>query len=627
MLSSLLLLLAACSGSAPVGHDTPSGGDGGTSGDDTGSSDTALPLDTAEPVDTADTTDPIEWPEGALILDHVRVVDASGAREEQAVVLVGDEIWAVVEAGQAFPEDATVQDWSGHSVVPGLIDSHVHLFYSGAYWWVGDSLEANLRAQLAWGVLGVADLGSPVEIFDLRDRIAAGEITGPRIWAAGPMLTAEGSHPCETVNDGSLCRYVDGDGPAEVAALSTADGIKVALADADFTWWPTPRLDVGDLVEIVEAADAAGQQVWAHVDEESDATDALDAGVSVLAHPVFATDLAATPDAVVHSTIGAFAGTPDLLSGDLLGDDLSHTPPAVLDNWEWLAANSWYFGSAWTSGSEEWASHARANTALAITEGRTVLAGSDAGYWFNPHGLALHRELEELVALGMTPVEALTAATAAPADQLGWTDMGWVAVGYRADLLVVDGDPSADIEALRQIALVIQGGLVLDLEGELRQGGAVVDPGDFCLDDADCAGICQTYDHICADTCAEAYDRNGACDEETFCAPVDGLDESLGLACFQGDACDLYDQDCAPAYYGENCVPVDTDTNRCWPSGTRKKGQSCSWTDPAYYCEQGQFCSWITYKCYELCDPLDPNRCPGCYWNSVEGVQWFGLCP
>jgi imidazolonepropionase-like amidohydrolase len=561
------------------------------------------------------------------VLDHVRVVDAAGARDDQAVIISGDLIWDVVDGGLVYPDDTTVEDWSGHSVVPGLIDSHVHMFYSGAYWWIGDTLAANLQAQLAWGVLGVVDLGSPVEVYDLRDRIAAGEITGPRIWAAGPMLTAEGSHPCETSNDPSLCRFVDGDGAAEVAALSRADGIKVVVADADFTWYPTPRLDLADLADISDAASAANQQVWAHIDEESDAYDALDGGVAVLAHPVFATDLTTTPDAVVHSTIGAFAGTPDLLSGDLLADDLSHTPPDVVANWEWLAANSWYFGANWTTGSIEWTDHARNNTALAINEGRTVLAGSDAGYWFNPHGLALHRELDELVELGMSPLQALTAATAAPAAQLGWDDMGWVAASYRADLLIVNGDPSVDIKALRDIVVVLQGGVAIDLNADVWVGGDASANGAFCLDDRDCAGVCQTYDHVCADDCLEAYDRDGACDESSFCAPADGLDEELGLACFEGDDCNLYDQDCGPAYYGENCVPVDTDTNRCWPSGGRQEGQTCSWTDPAYYCEQGQFCSWISYLCYSLCDPADPGACPGCTATTADGVEWFGLCP
>ena len=622
-----LLLMAACrdkadDASQPPGDGGSATGDGGTTGD--GGADSG---DGGADSGDGGGTEPVDVPAGALILDHVRVVDAAGAREEQAIVIVGDLIWDVVDAGLVFPADATVQDWSGRSVVPGLIDSHVHLFYSGAYWWIGDTLADNLRAQMAWGVLGVADLGSPVEVFDLRDRIAAGEITGPRVWAAGPMLTAEGSHPCETSNDASLCRYIDGDGEAQVTALSRADGIKVALADADFTWYPTPRLDLGDLADITSAASAAGQQVWAHVDEEVDAYDALGAGVSVLAHPVFATDLATSPDAVVHSTIGAFAGTPDLLSGDLLADDLSHTPAAVIANWEWLAANSWYFGAAWTIGSAEWAGHARANTALAIAEGRRVLAGSDAGYWFNPHGLGLHRELEELVALGMSPVQALASATSAPAEQLGWDDMGWIAAGYRADLLIVDGDPSLSVTALRDIEVVLQGGVAIDLAADLRLGGDAETDGAFCVDDRDCDGVCQTLDHVCADSCLEAYDRHGACDETSFCAPVDGLDEDLGLACFEGDACDLYGQDCAPASYGESCVPVDTDTNRCWPSGTREEGQSCSWTDPAYYCEQGQFCSWITYKCYTLCDPDDPGACPGCAATSVEGVEWFGLCP
>ena len=195
----------------------------------------------------SDGADPSDLPSGALVLDDAVVVDASGSREHAAVIIVGDTIWAVLDAGQAWPDDATVRDLGGASVVPGLIDAHTHLFHSGAMSWVGDTLPANLAADLDWGVLGVADLGAPDAIFGLRDRVAAGEILGPRVFATGPFLTAELSHPCETVNDPELCHYVDGDGAARVAELGAADGIKVALADAGFTDWPTPRLDLGDL--------------------------------------------------------------------------------------------------------------------------------------------------------------------------------------------------------------------------------------------------------------------------------------------------------------------------------------------------------------------------------------------
>ena len=620
LLLGLHLALAACSGELDGAKGlTDSGGDGdegsgGSAGEGTGE-------------DGQDDTGGGggDWPEGAVILDHVHVLDALTDREDAAVILAGDEIWEVVDAGQDWPEDAVVHDLSGKTVIPGLIDAHVHLFHSGSLWWVGDTLSANLQAQLAWGVVGVADLGSPEEIFDVRDRIAAGELLGPRIWATGPFLTAEGSHPCETANDRTLCRFVDGDGAEQVAALSRADGLKVALADADFTPWPTPRLDLGDLAEIVEAADAAGQPVWAHVDELEDVDDALAAGVAVMAHPVFGAVEAEVRDAPLHSTFGAFAGVEDVISGDLTGDDLSWTPDAVVDSWLYFEGTPEGFSTGWVDQSTTWAGNSRANLATAVAEGRTILAGSDAGYWFVPHGLGLHRELEDLVAVGMDPQEAIAAATAVPADELGWTDLGYVAAGYRADLLVLSADPMDDIRNTRAIAELWLGGQVVGAgEDPWLEGAAEL--GGFCLDDRDCDDVCDLIHHRCTSTCDAPYDRTNSCDEDTWCGSQDGVDYSGSGVCQDVPTCDLYAQDCAPASYEEACVPLDTDTAQCWPSGPRQPGQTCSWDVAATRCEVGSFCSWVDSRCYELCDPDDPDACPGCTLQKIEGQPWFGVC-
>lgn len=563
-------------------------------------------------------------PAGALVLDHAVVVDASGARERAAVILTGDTIWAVTDAGQDWPSDVTVRDLDGASVVPGLIDSHVHLFHSGAMGWVGDTLAANLSADLSWGVTGVADLGAPVEIFALRDRIASGEITGPRIFATGPFLTAELSHPCETVNDPTLCTYVNGDGAARVAALAEADGVKVALADAGFTDWPTPRLDLGDLADITGAAAAVGQTVFAHIDEGEDAADALAAGVGVLAHPVFGERLRVAPHGVTLSTLGAFSGVGAVVDGSLLDEDLRATPAAVVEAWTWWSRHPDAFLEGWVEGNAAWADAAAANLALGVAQGETILAGSDAGYWFVPHGVGLHRELSGLVEAGMSPLDALAAATSAPAALLGWTDLGFVAEGYRADLLIVSGRPDQDIGALRQIEAVYLGGALWQ-GGALREGGQAAE-GGFCLEDADCEGACDLVAHTCARTCDEPYDRVSTCGPEAWCRPADGLDTNPEGVCAQGAGCDLYAQDCAPASYGENCAPADLDTNVCWPAGPRGAGASCSWSDASLYCEQGLYCSWVDYTCYQLCDPDGPATCARCVTQTVEGAPWFGLC-
>ena len=234
----------------------------------------------------------------------------------------------------------------------------------------------------------------------------------------------------------------------------------------------------------------------------------------------------------------------------------------------------------------------------------------------------------------MEPVQALASATAEPAAYWGFEDRGWVAEGYRADLLVVRGDPSVDIDATTDIRWVLLAGEVWEPEALaaadalLQQDKAPL--GGFCLDERDCAeGTCDLMRHECASSCSPVYATVGTCDADSWCSPVDGLGTTVDGSCYPEDDCDLYRQDCEPLAYVKNCVPMDMDSNCCLPSGARAAGQSCSYTDSAYFCAQGLFCSRIDYHCYALCDPDGPDSClVGRCFRQVadDGSPWFGLC-
>lgn len=575
--------------------------------------------------DTVDTDTAPEWPAAPTVLDNLTVVDASGVRAGRALILAGDEIWAVTDARQPWPADASVQDLSGQYVIPGLIDAHTHLFHSGSLSWVGDTLAANLQAQLAWGIVGVADLGSPVEIFELRDQIAAGQRLGPRIWATGPFLTATGAHPCENVRDTHLCVFVDQDtSPAEaVAALSRADGLKVALADAGFTPWPTPRLDLGDLAEIIAAA--GDTPVWVHIDEPADLADADAAGAAVMAHPIFSEAVSTYPAVTTTSAVSAMANLGALVDGRLLQEDLSHTPAAVQAAWALLHEQPELLLDGFVDESAGWEAATRANLALAVSEGRTILPGSDAGYWFVPHGVSLHRELVALVDAGMSPLEALTAATATNAAALGWDDLGHIGAGYRADFVILSEDPSADIDATRAISAVWLAGVPLDQRPDAAPEPT---PDGFCLDSGDCTSgqRCDRVDHVCRAACDDLYAFTDTCGADGFCMSADAYQETDGV-CHPGDGCDPYAQDCEPSYYQDNCTPYDVDTALCVASGPQGAGQACSLLDPARACRQGMYCSRVDYRCYVLCDPAEST--PGCRCvrqDGADGWAGFGLC-
>ncbi len=572
---------------------------------------------------------PLSIPPGALVLDHIRVVDGDDIAEDQAVVLLGEWIYALRPGGVDPAPGRRVLDLRGRTVVPGLIDSHTHLFHSGAFSPVGSTLGANLQAQLAWGVLGVADVGAPAAIFDLRDEIAAGLRLGPRIWATGPMLTTEGSHPCEVHLDDQLCHFVDGDGAARVAELARADGLKVVLADAAFTPWPTPRLDLADLAEITAAAAAAGQPVVAHVDSLLDAQDADALGVNVLGHPVFAEVAGggSLPLLPVHSTLSAFAGPRLLMEGGLLEADLRHTPEAVQQDWRQRREEPEVFLPGWLEESAAWEAAARANLRAQIQAGGAVLPGSDAGYWLVPHGLGLHQELEGLVALGLSPQDALRAATLDAAEALGWSDLGRVRAGWRANLLVVEGDPTIDVGALRQLHLILLDGRVLDPSSAGGRGPST-QPDAVCIGPGDCGedAACDAFTQRCVPACEAAFDPLSDCGADAVCLPADGLPDGPP-ACRSLQVCDPYDQDCEPQRYGLACVPLDLDTSACLPAGGAALNQSCS-VDADAGCRPGLYCSPVTARCLALCDPNGPETCPegACQLQRFAGQDWFGLC-
>ncbi len=577
--------------------------------------------DTAETGETGDTGE-VAWPEQGVVLDNVTVFDALTHAEEQAVVVSGGEIWAVLPADQAWPEQLEVRELAGHTVIPGLIDSHVHLSYSGAPWWAGDTVAENLRATLQWGVTAVVDLGGPQWSLSLRDRVNAGELVGPRIQATGPFLTALGSHPCETNLD-PLCIFVDGDGAqkAQAQVALGSDRIKVALAEEGIeTLWP--RLDPTDLADIASVASTV-----VHVASPEDWVDAQAAGAVDLAHTPFSSPLTAAQASLaiasVSTTVAANEGLIRVVDGGLSEAEWATVPSAVAESWALVEGRPSLVSAGWPAAARTWSEQTRENLAILHDNGAPIVAGSDAGYYFVPHGSALHRELEVLVDAGLSEQEALAAATWLPAQTWGWTDLGLVAEGYTADLVVLASDPHAEIGRTRDIVTVYVAGEV-PLEKTWQSKG-----GPFCLDDRDCGAgsACDGVDHLCLDACEIPWAISGQCDSESWCRPQDGYFGDIEGVCTAEADCDLYAQDC-DAFYDQACIPRDIDSNACLQAGPRVPGEACDWDNPALRCEAGSTCSVVSGVCLEICDPDAADTCGvgRCRTQFAGGSPWFGLC-
>ncbi len=417
-----------------------------------------------------------------------------------------------------------------------------------------------------------------------------------------------------------------------------ADLLKVALADAAFTpWGATPRLGLDELDAIV----ATGSPVVAHVDTDQDVVDALSHGVVILGHPPFAAPAgdeaiaAATGARAVDTTVSAFAGVVGIVDGttDIGAVEL---PPAVAENWRYVQAHPEVLLDGWAAESATWAQDARANLAAVFDAGATVVPGSDAGYYFVPHGAGLHAELAEMVAMGLSPDAVLRAATLDAREALV-LDGGRVAAGEPGDLLVLGSDPSLSVDAWLDIQRVaVRGGSWA--RDDLLPGVAsevILSPGDSgaCLTHDDCGAsacedcACDGLAHACAAACDAPYEVVNDCGDTAWCLSADAASDPQGV-CRQETPCDLYAQDCAPAEYGMACLPFDEDTNACWHGGPGEAGDRCDGSAAATACAPGLYCSPVDARCYALCDPVLPACEAGsCHVVSrSDGSAWFGVC-
>lgn len=343
-----------------------------------------------------------------------RLDSRSGTLQPNGAIVVRHGKVAAVRrpnAAEPLPRGAKVVDLDGRTILPGLIDAHVHLTLAG-------DPDSNALATLKAGFTTVVDLGSADGAgARLRDAIAQGRVSGPRVIAAGSWIGIRNG-VCEfggaTVN-----------GAAEAAARTRADlDAGADLIKVCVTGWPKDAVAFPDSVElkaapldaVMQAAAGAHRMVFAHAIGQAGALLAASHGVKALAH---------TP--VVDSTAAAVLRR----SGVWVISTLASLGPRP-------------------GGAEVLASFRRLRAA-----GVPVVLGTDAGVL--PHGRNA-RELAALTDAGLTPAEALRAATVDPARLLGRSDLGEIKVGAVADFVVVSGDPLQDVTLLQRPEMVVQGG-------------------------------------------------------------------------------------------------------------------------------------------------------------------------
>jgi len=424
---------------------------------------------------SAQGTPPQNAVDGSVLIRNVRVFDGERVMPKTSVLVMNGKIARIAPSISA-PEWTPVVDGSGKTLLPGLIDSHTHTWGTA------------LRDAAALGVTTVLDMFTdPTTAADFRklDGTAAGRETAD-FRSAGVLVTAPKGHGTEygmaiptITSPGEAQAFVD----ARIAEGS--DYIKIVYDDGHTYGIKFATIDKPTMKAVVDAAHARRKLAVVHIGGLAGARDAIDAGANGLVHlfvdsmpdASFA-KLVAARKAFVIPTLSVLESISWGDGGKLIAKDPKLAPYIAAANVQSLEQT---FPKRAGSPPRDLA-FALETVRQLRAAGVPILAGTDAPNPGTAHGASMHRELELLVKAGLTPTEALRAATSVPAHTFSLTDRGRIATGLRGDLVLVNGDPTADILATRDIAGVWKRGVAIHRDGyreELAKAAALAASGTF----------------------------------------------------------------------------------------------------------------------------------------------------
>jgi imidazolonepropionase-like amidohydrolase len=376
---------------------------------------------------------------------------ASGQTLKDAVIIVEGDKVSAVGAGLSIPREAKVIDLGDVTILPGLIDAHTHMTYHfdksghfGLTWDAGPDItlkyaEENARRTLEAGFTTVRNLGAGERVdIRLRDEINHGDAQGPRMLVSGEPLTSDEMRGLEDeaarvkrIRDFVQARISEGVDVIKIFEGVDEDGKAVFSAE--------------EIRAAVEEAQRANLRVAVHAHEAAAIKAAVKGGCTSVEHGTFLDSEAIKLMVENHTAL-----VPTL-----------YLPTHYLENKDKFAFDdsTWDFFERLRAGNLE-------NTRRARKAGITVVSGSDAVAGLHGHNA---REIEWLVKAGLTPAEALRAATVDAARLLGLEEkVGEIKPGEFADIIAVAGDPTKDIGALEHVEFVMKGGQVVREEIKIQ---------------------------------------------------------------------------------------------------------------------------------------------------------------
>jgi imidazolonepropionase-like amidohydrolase len=385
----------------------------------------------------------------ATTIVNAKVFDGTTSQDWTSVRFV-DGLITERSAASVAREGDEVIDAGGGTLLPGLIDAHVHL------------VPGALAQSLTFGVTTVLDMFSQPDLVARSKEQAGSRPDVADVRSSGVGATAPDGHP--SMMYAPFPTLTGAEGAEQFVAERIAEGsdyLKI-ISGIGGQW---PSLDSETVTALVTAAHARGLLVVAHVSSTAGVEEVVSAGVDVVAH--------VPADAVLGEALVERMAEAGIAVGPTLAtieNTLGEPGGAAVVADPRLAQP---LGEAWVrrltsavpgSGGRAMPPYSRAedNVRRLADAGVTLLAGTDAPNPGTVFGASLHRELELLVRCGISPARALAAATTGPARVFGLPDRGRVAVGQRADLVLVSGDPLTDITATRAIERIWRAGTAFD---------------------------------------------------------------------------------------------------------------------------------------------------------------------